>query len=277
MSPGTSILYDLAERCSYGSLTSEMIRDRLVVGIRDKALSERLQLHLDLTLEKAKTMLRQKEAVHTQQQVLQEAYSSPLSVEPGMVNVFRSQETRTKPSSGTFTKPKQTPRQCTKRGKGQHPGYLCPAKDSVCHKCKRKGHFSSQCLSKPVAEVEPDESYVDTAFLADTLSQNSSETWRVKLRLCGQMLGFKIHTGAKVTAISDAAFRTLRGSKLKLPKKTLYGHAHTCTPLKVIGQLEGELSHQGNTTNQPVYVVKDLKTNLLGLPAILAGGMGEEL
>ena len=71
-----------------------------------------------------------------------------------------------------------------------------------------------------------------------------------------------------MTAISDAAFRTLRGSKLKSPKKTLYGPART--PLKVIGQLEGELSHQGKTTNQPVYVVKDLKTNLLGLPAILA-------
>ena len=31
-------LYYLAERCSYGQLTSEMIRDRLVVGIRDLAL-----------------------------------------------------------------------------------------------------------------------------------------------------------------------------------------------------------------------------------------------
>ena len=38
----------------------------------------------------------------------------------------------------------------------------------------------------------------------------------------------------------------------------------------MIGQLEGELSHHGKSTNQPVYVVKDLKTNLLGLPAILA-------
>ena len=187
-----------------------MIRDCLVVGIRDKALSERLLLNPDLTLEKAKTMLRQKEAVHTQQQVLQEAQSGPLSVEHGVVDAVRSQGTRTKPLSGTFTKPIQTPRQCIKCGKGQHPWYLCPAKDSVCHKCKRKGHFSSQCLSKTVAEVQPDESYVNTAFL-DTLSQNSSETWRVKLRLCGQMLEFKIDTGAEVTAISDAAFRTLKG------------------------------------------------------------------
>ena len=56
-----------------------------------------------------------------------------------------------------------------------------------------------------MTEVLPNESYVDTAFL-DTLSQNSSETRRVKLRLCGQMLELKIDTGAEVTAISDAAF-----------------------------------------------------------------------
>ena len=37
-------LYDLAENCEYGALQSEMIRDRLVVGIRDGALSERLQM-----------------------------------------------------------------------------------------------------------------------------------------------------------------------------------------------------------------------------------------
>ena len=155
-------LYYLADRCSYGSLTPEMIRDRLVVGIRDKVLSERLQLDPELTLEKAKTMLRQKEAVHSQQQVLQEAQSGSLNLEHGAMDVLRSQETRTKPLSATFTKPKQTPRQCIKCGKGQHPWYLCPAKDSVCHKCKRKGHFSSQCLSKTVAKVQPDESYVDS-------------------------------------------------------------------------------------------------------------------
>ncbi|KAL5470742.1 hypothetical protein EMCRGX_G028754 [Ephydatia muelleri] len=47
-----------------------MIRDRIVVGIRDEALSKRLQLDPDLTLEKAKKIVRQQEAVQEQQQVL---------------------------------------------------------------------------------------------------------------------------------------------------------------------------------------------------------------
>ena len=40
-----------------------MLRDRLVVGIRDLSLSEKLQTDPMLTLEKAKTLIRQKVAV----------------------------------------------------------------------------------------------------------------------------------------------------------------------------------------------------------------------
>ncbi|XP_039460226.1 P2Y purinoceptor 1-like [Oreochromis aureus] len=44
-------LYALAEHCGYGALHSEMIRDRLVVGVRDKRLSEQLQMDAELTLQ----------------------------------------------------------------------------------------------------------------------------------------------------------------------------------------------------------------------------------
>ena len=41
-------LYTLAEFCNFSDLRDELIRDRIVVGIRDKVLSERLQLEADL-------------------------------------------------------------------------------------------------------------------------------------------------------------------------------------------------------------------------------------
>ena len=56
-------LYSLVETCEYGNLRDEMLRDRIVVGIRDVGLSEHLQLDPELTLEKTKKVLRQKEAV----------------------------------------------------------------------------------------------------------------------------------------------------------------------------------------------------------------------
>ena len=56
-------LYELVKNCEYGDQRDEMLRDRLVVGIRDGALSAKLQLEATLTLEKAKKTIRQKEAV----------------------------------------------------------------------------------------------------------------------------------------------------------------------------------------------------------------------
>jgi len=61
------VLYSLAINCEYGRLENEMIGDRLVVGIRDSALSERPQMDPKLTLDKAKKQIRQQEAVHQQQ------------------------------------------------------------------------------------------------------------------------------------------------------------------------------------------------------------------
>ena len=56
-------LYHLVETCEYGEFQEEMLRDRIVVGMSDVALSERLQMDARLTLDKANRELRQKEAV----------------------------------------------------------------------------------------------------------------------------------------------------------------------------------------------------------------------
>jgi len=71
-------LCQLAEFCNYGDLTSEMIHDRLITGICNCHLSERLQVDSELMLEKAKKAIRQHEDVHNQQDALKEG-SNPSS------------------------------------------------------------------------------------------------------------------------------------------------------------------------------------------------------
>ena len=70
----TTDLYCLAEYCEFGTLRDDLIRDRIVVGIKDKKLSEQLQLDSKLTLERAitKTKTRQSETVKKQQTFLQD-------------------------------------------------------------------------------------------------------------------------------------------------------------------------------------------------------------
>ena len=45
-------LYCLCDHCNFGTLKEELIKDRIVVGLHDRKLSEKLQLDTQLTLEK---------------------------------------------------------------------------------------------------------------------------------------------------------------------------------------------------------------------------------
>jgi len=65
-------LFSLVEHCGYGPLRDEMVRDRLVVGLLDASLSEKMQLDPELTLDKALSMARHSEAVRKQQPVVRD-------------------------------------------------------------------------------------------------------------------------------------------------------------------------------------------------------------
>ena len=154
-------LYALAENCNYGNMKEEMIRDRLVVGIRDIALLQKLQLDAALTLEKAKRNIRQREALSEQQRIL----GAPEEMRVDQLHYRnrkyppRGKRPQThaphahRPDAPIRTETagsERTGKTCSRCGRGSHPRDKCPAKDAVCHKC---GHYSSQCFSKKVSEV----------------------------------------------------------------------------------------------------------------------------
>ena len=72
-------LYTLAEHCKYGDLHDELIHDRVVVGIRDKNLSEKLQLDVDLMLTKIIEKVKLSEVAKEQQEKLIENESASVN------------------------------------------------------------------------------------------------------------------------------------------------------------------------------------------------------
>ena len=58
-----------------------MVCDRIVVGLKDKTLSEKLQLEADLTLEKAINQARQKELIRRQQGFIRQEGPSASNVD----------------------------------------------------------------------------------------------------------------------------------------------------------------------------------------------------
>ena len=77
-----------------------MIRDRIVVGICDQALSQRMQLDPDLTLEKVNTFSRQREAVREHQEILGNSTSAGSSAKVTSIDqVHKSSHKGKKPQS----------------------------------------------------------------------------------------------------------------------------------------------------------------------------------
>ena len=77
---------------------------------------------------------------------------------------------------------------------------------------------------------------------------------------------FKLDTGAEVTAASEATYKQVYGKKLEHPTRVLYGPAYQS--LKVLGQFRGQLTVKDKSYQETIFVVRGLKNNLLGLPAL---------
>ena len=171
-------LYELAENCDYDRLKDQMIRDRIVVGIRDSTLSERLQLDSELTLEKAKRMVRQREAVHEQAQSLG-ASSTIAPLQPDRSHGKQHSNKRGTKVSHRGKQPAttNTKTKCSRCGKEPHSRENCPAKGAMCKKCGKANHFAVMCRTKTIGTDEITGSCDDVAFLDQVTPQSSDRTW----------------------------------------------------------------------------------------------------
>jgi len=177
-----------------------MIRDRLVLGLKDERQAEKLQLDSELTLEKVVKQARQSEAVKKQQSVIRNDVNSDQgkvdAVQGKYVNktstyqqrkpfrwVFKKNSglktqnhSKTKPPEMKIHKP-SLPSTCSRCGYSpNHARELCPAKDKTCSKCKRRGHFYKCCRAQ-VGEV-----HEESAFLGEIGCRNSNP-WLVNLQV----------------------------------------------------------------------------------------------
>ena len=179
--------YCLAEQCAYGQWFDEMVRDRIVVGIRDIQLSEKLQMDLvDLTRKgyncspPARTSQeatsdsesrRNSHRISQQQRCRQQPYRQPQTARP----------TLSPPSAPT------EPRSCSRCGRTpSHGRSQCPAKNAVCHLCQKRGHFKIVCRSsrKTVSEV------IRIQYIVAIIGSDSR--WLMKIVLNNETLELKI-------------------------------------------------------------------------------------
>ena len=259
-------LYTLVEHCGYGDLHDEMVRDRIVVGIRNNKLSEKLQLDPDLTLANAINQVRQSEAIKSQQPLLRGKPDTP-------VGVVQSRQGGLEPNRGSRNnvasnhKPgnDRCPRCCRYPA---HEKAQCPAKDQICRNCNKRGHFKAFCRSAArVRRVETSTDAIESIFLG-TLSddRNGHDHWSITLILEGKPVTMHIDTGAEVTVISENTWRKIGQPQLSPVDRTLRGPDKKV--ISTLGKFTGTFTMATQQFKEEIYVAEGLSRSLLGQPSI---------
>ena len=116
-------LRGLSETCEFGTLRDSSIKDRIVLGTKNKQVRVTLLNQKELTLDKVLSVCRSSEL--TEQHLLKLNDNSTLSVN-SLQNVLRKEREW-----------KREQRNCKYCG-FKHARRKCPAYGKICHKCNRK-------------------------------------------------------------------------------------------------------------------------------------------
>ena len=133
----------LADGCDFPTISpNKILQDRLVLGIKDDKVRERLLRESNLTLCKTDEIRQAAESMVAQMKVVSDTSETT-------INAVKSRHQTTNDISQPNTDSKPS-RECWNCGRTHeyHKKELCPAYGKTCNKCQKPNHFAAKCRSK---------------------------------------------------------------------------------------------------------------------------------
>jgi hypothetical protein len=237
----------LARSCDFGNVEDSLIRDRIVVGLRDDATRRKLLAQRSLTLKDTIDICRASEQAGRQLKAMTDHDEVQATTftrrdrdrdryrKPEAVRQPEKSERRDKPST---SRDKSVGRSDCGNCGLQHPRKACPAYGRTCNNCRRRGHFASVCRSKPVnrkevCQTQEYDSYDDSEGELLTLSTarnqgellsigNDADRWYTRMRIDGRTVKFMLDSGATVNLIPTSVINELgRHSEIRPTSTTI--------------------------------------------------------
>ena len=210
----TTELRTRAANCEFQE-SDNMIRDKIVFGIRDRPVQEKLLREYNLTLEKALDICRASETSKEQYHAMSSQHKQDIAVHDIRAGEKRGQKQGQSQKS-------RFQRQCNYCG-STHPPRQCPAYKKKCNLCGGMNHFAAVCKggrskvkhSKPVhtlLNVETADSanehslFIGQLFVGDI--QNTD--WRAELTVCDIPVTFKLDSGAQANVLPVSTYRRIK-------------------------------------------------------------------
>ena len=224
---------ELAEDCDFPAEAKEqLIRDRLVLGVENTNLKEKLLQSEKTELQNVVDLMRRAAMSSTQAGVAKNPVSStaePVSDTEGSVNKVYNTRDRSNRNARPAWKGKSgrtSSRKCKFCDRDHTPQKkYCPARDQQCSKCKRFGHFAVCCTKvrdcrRVVDESSAEESdSEDEAFSMSVQRPINSKKRRVMANLELEHKGRKrdlrvqVDSGASVNILPMDTYQELRQHK----------------------------------------------------------------
>ena len=263
-------LRSIAEHCEYkDDILPDMLQDRIVCGIRDKAVQRSLLKESKLTYESAlDTALAAEAAAHDCKQ-LQDRQKPLLPV--NRMNHKPGTGSKKIPGGGASAQS-----DCYRCG-GKHQAAQCRFKEYECHFCRKKGHLASVCRKKKARSSKPEDSMDKSNAnvvegeeespeypLFNISKCTPSKPLLVKVLINGVSINMELDTGASVSLMGEDTYRLIQDSASSLQQSSVKLHTYTGEPIKVIGATDVTVEHNDQSMTLPLIVMKGEGPPLLG-------------
>ena len=260
-------LKKLSNSCEFGELRDSLLRDRVICGIRDNTLRERLLRQEKLDLPKTIQLCKAAEitAVHVTEINSSDPIANSVEVNelrrsPGIINSVEINELRRSP--GIIDN-------CKFCGESHSYGKAyCPAANKHCERCNKVGHISRLCYSSTPrvvkkkrysnknkkqinnlglqAQEESENSDADF-FIGRVLNEQNctSKDWTHVLNIEDNPVQFKLDTGAQCNVLSQEAYDAIKTSAphLALQENSSNLISFTGEQIKPKGKVSVKIKH----------------------------------
>lgn len=288
-----------AADCEFGDQKESIIRDKIVFGILDNRVKERMLREADLTLAKAEEFVRAADISKAQIAAMENPQVTTRSTQDEAV----SQLTQGQGQRSAFTcKQRKFPRRkSTKLATGQevqqnqvqgkaeckncgrvHQAKQCPAYREQCHACGKLGHFRAKCRSTQRGQGQvkgASGQAVHSVALSDAsdqlfvgkLSDAGDSDWRCTLKIGSSTVSCIIDTGSECNVLPLQTYRTVSREPLQSTERVL--KAFFGQKVRAMGVSTLHVEHQGTVSPQEFVIIDGDVPAIVGRQSAVTMGL----